>query len=246
MHRLFFTATNRPGRGLIAVPLRSCAQVTIDWSYSVLLFPVWASTTFIGWSCLPHFFVRLVVIKNKYFPHIFSIDINPMIVSIWTYLLKRRHQNSLSKRSWLFNSNGEIVALSDQQFLRLSVNLLLRVSIVFSLIRKQNWIFYSFATTAPSGPGPPHSWGFYIHTQRRTTVGRLLWTSDQPVAETSTSQHTTLTRDRHSCPGGFRTHNPSKRTAADLDLRPRGHWDRLKLNIQPISMCGLCCRSHWH
>jgi len=27
----------------------------------------------------------------------------------------------------------------------------------------------------------------------------LLWTSDQPVAETSTWQHTTLTTDRHSC-----------------------------------------------
>jgi len=28
----------------------------------------------------------------------------------------------------------------------------------------------------------------------------LLWTSDQPVAETSTSKYTTLTRDRHLCP----------------------------------------------
>jgi hypothetical protein len=28
----------------------------------------------------------------------------------------------------------------------------------------------------------------------------LLWTSDQPVAETSTLQHTTLTRDTHPCP----------------------------------------------
>jgi len=27
-----------------------------------------------------------------------------------------------------------------------------------------------------------------------------LWTSDQPVAETSTWQHTTLKRDRHECP----------------------------------------------
>jgi len=28
----------------------------------------------------------------------------------------------------------------------------------------------------------------------------LLWMSDQPDAETSTSQHTTLTIDRHRCP----------------------------------------------
>ena len=54
----------------------------------------------------------------------------------------------------------------------------------------------------------------------------LLWTSDQPVAETTTRQHTTFTRDRHPCPGEIRTHNPSKRAAADPHLTPRGHWDR--------------------
>jgi hypothetical protein len=26
-------------------------------------------------------------------------------------------------------------------------------------------------------------------------------------------------------PGGIRTHNPSKRAAAEPRLRPRGHWD---------------------
>ena len=32
----------------------------------------------------------------------------------------------------------------------------------------------------------------------------ILWTSDQLVAETSTSQHTTLTTDKHPChPVGF-------------------------------------------
>jgi hypothetical protein len=35
------------------------------------------------------------------------------------------------------------------------------------------------------------------------------------------------TRDRYPCPGGRRTSNPSKRTAADPHLRPRGHRDRL-------------------
>ena len=30
-------------------------------------------------------------------------------------------------------------------------------------------------------------------------------------------------------PGGIRTHNLSRRAAADLRFRPRGHWDRLKL-----------------
>jgi hypothetical protein len=68
------------------------------------------------------------------------------------------------------------------------------------------------------------------HTQTNThshihSVG-LLRTSDQPDAETSTSQHTTLTTDRHPCPGRIRTHNRNKRATADQRLRPRGHWDR--------------------
>jgi hypothetical protein len=52
----------------------------------------------------------------------------------------------------------------------------------------------------------------------------LLWTSDQPVAETSAWQHTTLTTNTHAL-GAIRTHNLSKRAAANLRLRPHGHWD---------------------
>ena len=80
---------------------------------------------------------------------------------------------------------------------------------------------------------PPPQWArassfmrFLDHTQRhiKKSVG-LLWTSDQLVAETSTWQRTTLTIDIHAF-GGIRTHDLSKRAAADLRLRPRGHWDR--------------------
>jgi len=49
-----------------------------------------------------------------------------------------------------------------------------------------------------------------------------LWTRDQPDAETSTSQHTTLVRDKIPLPGGIRTHNPSKRGAADPRSRECG------------------------
>jgi hypothetical protein len=63
------------------------------------------------------------------------------------------------------------------------------------------------------------------HSDTPHSVG-LLWTSDQPVTESSTWQNTTLVRDRQPCPGEIRTHNPSKRTAADPLPRPRGHWDR--------------------
>jgi len=38
----------------------------------------------------------------------------------------------------------------------------------------------------------------------------LLRMSDQSYVETSTWQHTTLTRETHPCPGGIRIHNPSK------------------------------------
>jgi len=50
--------------------------------------------------------------------------------------------------------------------------------------------------------------------------------SDKPVAETSTRRNTTLTTDRHPCPGGIRAQDLSRRAAVDLRLRPRGHWDR--------------------
>ena len=71
----------------------------------------------------------------------------------------------------------------------------------------------------------PHRWGFYItHSDAPQAVG-LLWTSGQLVAEISTWHHTTRTTDIHA-PGGIRTHDLGRRAAADLRLRPRGHWDR--------------------
>jgi len=52
------------------------------------------------------------------------------------------------------------------------------------------------------------------HSDIATSLGLLL-TSDQTVAETSSRQHTTLARDRHQCPRGIRTRDPSKREAVD-------------------------------
>jgi len=57
------------------------------------------------------------------------------------------------------------------------------------------------------------------HNDASQSVG-LLWTSDQPVTNTSTWQHTTLNTDIHA-PGGIRTNNPSKQAAVDPRLRPR-------------------------
>jgi len=63
---------------------------------------------------------------------------------------------------------------------------------------------------------------FLDHTQRCITVRRT------PLDEWSVHRRPTHnTHNRHiHAPGGIRTHNPSKRTAVDLRLRPRDHWDR--------------------
>jgi hypothetical protein len=57
----------------------------------------------------------------------------------------------------------------------------------------------------------------------RTQLAGIPWTSDRPVAETSSWQHTIFTRERYD-PGGIRTYSPGKWAAADPYPRPRGHW----------------------
>ena len=68
---------------------------------------------------------------------------------------------------------------------------------------------------------------FLDHTQQHATVSRT------PLDEWSARRRDLYltTHDTHNGqtsmpPGGFRTHNLSRRAAADLRLRPRGHWDR--------------------
>jgi len=74
------------------------------------------------------------------------------------------------------------------------------------------------APPPPSGPGPPHSRSFYItHNDVPQAVG-FLWTSDQPVAGTSTWQHTTFTRDRHPRPRWVS--NPQFQHASGRRLAP--------------------------
>ena len=70
---------------------------------------------------------------------------------------------------------------------------------------------------------------FLDHTQWRTTVGRT------PLEEWSARRRdlyltTHNTHNKHpSPPGGIRTHNLSRRAAADRRLRPRGRWDHTSL-----------------
>ena len=67
---------------------------------------------------------------------------------------------------------------------------------------------------------------FLDHTQRRITVGKT------PLDEWSASRkdlylttHNTHIKQTSMPPAGIRTHNLSRRAAADLHLRPRGYWD---------------------
>jgi hypothetical protein len=69
---------------------------------------------------------------------------------------------------------------------------------------------------------------FLDHTQRRITVGRTHldeWSARRRDLYLTT--HTTQQTDTHA-QGEIRTHNLSRRAAADLRLRPRDHWDRLQ------------------
>ena len=62
------------------------------------------------------------------------------------------------------------------------------------------------------------------HSDTLHSVG-LLWTSDQPDAETYLTTHNTHKKLNLHASDRIRTHNPSNRVAADRRLRPGGHWD---------------------
>jgi len=82
------------------------------------------------------------------------------------------------------------------------------------------------------------------HTQWHAHSVGLLWTRDRAVAETSTWQHTTLTRDRHDL-SDIRTRDPRKRKAADPCLRQRGHWDVLTLLLSIGRLQLKCDGTRW-
>ena len=89
---------------------------------------------------------------------------------------------------------------------------------------KKKTFFFPVALRPVVGPWPSLTEVSRSHSGTPHSAG-LLWTSDQPVTQTSTWQHTTLTTTIHA-PGGIWTHNFSRRAAADQRLSPRCHWDR--------------------
>ena len=73
------------------------------------------------------------------------------------------------------------------------------------------------------------------HHSRKDSSGRVISSSQRPLPDnTKHSQQTNF-----HAPGGIQTHDPSRRAAVDLRLRPRGHWRsacwKLKLKKRNIN-----------
>jgi hypothetical protein len=94
-----------------------------------------------------------------------------------------------------------------------------------SLLTQYGYIFcFAVAQQPYSGTGRLISEVSRSHTDTPHSVV-FLWGRDRPVAETSTGQHTTLTRDKHPCPR--RNSNPQSQQASGcrptpLTARPLG------------------------
>jgi hypothetical protein len=82
-------------------------------------------------------------------------------------------------------------------------------------------IKYKFFTMEQEPPWAKASLLSRIHDHTHLNTSHsveLLWTRDQPVAETSTWKHTKLTRDRRPCP--WRDSNPQSKQANGRRLTP--------------------------
>ena len=121
-----------------------------------------------------------------------------------------------------------------------ATSILFRISLTFICITFAKYIcnrctkqpLFSVALRPNTGHGLLILEVFQItHNDTPQSVG-LLWTSDQLVAETSTSQHATLTTDKHPCPGWDSNprsqqasgRRPTPQTARLLGPAQSSHW----------------------
>ena len=83
---------------------------------------------------------------------------------------------------------------------------------------------------ARKSPPPPVGQGLFIREVSRSHITKRHSRQDSPGRVISSSQrplpNNTQQQINIHAPGGIRTHNLSRRAAAELSLRPRGHWDR--------------------
>ena len=89
---------------------------------------------------------------------------------------------------------------------------------------EESSLCFLIGAAASKRPGPLRYGGFIITL---SYIYTLLRTSGQPVAETSTRQNTTLTRDRQPCPRGHSNSHFQQASGGRPCLRLLGHWNRL-------------------
>ena len=95
-------------------------------------------------------------------------------------------------------------------------------------------MFFCGTTTTP----PNHDLlihGFLDHTQRHTTFSRTYLDEWSAVrGDLFLTSHNTTTHRYPCTPGGIRTKDPRRRTAAGLRLWSRRHWDRYLFHKQEL------------
>ena len=99
-------------------------------------------------------------------------------------------------------------------------------------LKKLTVFHLSCGAAAQRWPWPLHSWGFQItHNEASQSVG-LLWMSDQfRRRDLYLTTHNTNDIQTSMTPAGFEPAISAGERAADLRLRPRGHWDRKQFTI---------------
>jgi hypothetical protein len=107
-------------------------------------------------------------------------------------------------------------------------------------------IFFYPAFTTLYEFGPPYCRGSEITRKDAPQTVVLLWTSDQPVAETSTWQHTQHSqRTTIHAPGGIRTRNPSKQSAVDTRRTGVVCDCKVKYTASSKQKVPVCFRTVW-
>jgi hypothetical protein len=104
---------------------------------------------------------------------------------------------------------------------------ILRIFLVFVCAKCLSWFTHRYLVLCDSEVTRGHR----PQLCRGSGCGPIHSFVKQSDVETSTWQNTALARDRHQCLGGIRTHNRSKREAADQRLRPRSHGDWFQINL---------------
>jgi hypothetical protein len=121
---------------------------------------------------------------------------------------------------------GDNTAYWDVQWRHITVSSSRKFSLNLTKNLKYEWNTFSRVAQKPhSGLGRPTVEASRSHSDTPYSAA-LIWTRDQPVAETSTDNTQYSQETDIHIPGGIRTRNPSKQAAADLRLRMRSHLDR--------------------